>query len=1072
MHDNLNTIEGIYKDPSWYEAFTLNERVSALQCCNKTTHTIKSEKFELWESLLSDPEDFERLLSAHAITSSDLNTICATPAKDLFSGTPLWLKDLVNAYTSFKPDGSFPRCIDELCQGLLLFIKPVVAKAWNELQADLRHFLEVSRMDLPGALLSLDSVTDILISSLPSQYRSLISRTLVLQLNIERKQNNLQGDTPEARFSHFLSMLGDSGYVFNVLREYPVLARRIIEVKDNWKAVALKFFVRLCSDWDEVLNTFFKDRPSTLGVLEGIEGDVGDKHAQGNSVFILRFTSGAKLLYKPRSLAADYHFQSLISWTNTRGFSPRLKAASVLDRGTYGWAEHINHESCNSTEGIKTFYMRQGGLLALMYILNAVDFHAENVIASGDHPILIDIEALFHQKRSSKDTMKTDSQDFYGDTVLKTGYLPRMFFSDSDSEGVDLSGMGKASNQVTPFKVPVWTNIGTDLMRVAFEHVPINEATNQPVTEGQQVAPDEYVEYIAQGFRSMYLLLERERTSLLNEVGPIMAFREDRVRYIARNTRFYADRLLDTYHPDLLKNGLDKDIFLSNIFRTPVFGNTGGDTLSLSEINDLTSGDIPIFYTQVGSRHIWDSNGLTTVDFFVSSGLDLVQQRIRSLCADDLARQLWFVRTSFATKSMGTQRRHRKDEVSVIAQDVRNQDFISVATHIAKRLDQLSLTHDRAHSWMGVTSQSGENWHISPVGLDLYSGLSGIALFFAYFEKVTGNKSYTTLTSDICSNIIRKTAETESMVQGKGAIGAFGSLGGAIYALSHLGSVLQKPELHQKAVELAQLLPPLIKSDCVFDVIGGSAGSLLSLLSLFKVKPSQGVLDIAVTCGEHLVEHLVKTDFGYGWPPSADHATAVLPLTGFSHGASGIGLALTRLYEVTSESHFKETALRGVEYERAFYNEIERNWFDLRDGPNSVRTSVSWCHGAPGIGMSRLSMQNHLEEAAAVDISNALLTTVEKGFGDNHCLCHGDMGNLDLFIHAEELYSNSSHIPKMSHIAGALKRTITNGGIVCGVPLGTETPDFMVGISGIGYQFLRTSAPKEVPSVLTLEAPA
>ena len=40
---------------------------------------------------------------------------------------------------------------------------------------------------------------------------------------------------------------------------------------------------------------------------------------------------------------------------------------------------------------MKRFYERQGGYLALLYMLQATDFHHENLIAAGEHPVLLDL---------------------------------------------------------------------------------------------------------------------------------------------------------------------------------------------------------------------------------------------------------------------------------------------------------------------------------------------------------------------------------------------------------------------------------------------------------------------------------------------------------------------------------------------------------------------------------------------------------------------------------------------------------------------------------------------------------
>ena len=65
---------------------------------------------------------------------------------------------------------------------------------------------------------------------------------------------------------------------------------------------------------------------------------------------------------------------------------------------------------------------------------------------------------------------------------------------------------------------------------------------------------------------------------------------------------------------------------------------------------------------------------------------------------------------------------------------------------------------------------------------------------------------------------------------------------------------------------------------------------------------------------------------------------------------------------------------------------------------------TAWCHGAPGIGLARLCSLQHLDDAAIrAEIGTALQTTLAQGFGGNHSLCHGDLGNLELLLQASEM---------------------------------------------------------------------
>ena len=83
------------------------------------------------------------------------------------------------------------------------------------------------------------------------------------------------------------------------------------------------------------------------------------------------------------------------------------------------------------------------------------------------------------------------------------------------------------------------------------------------------------------------------------------------------------------------------------------------------------------------------------------------------------------------------------------------------------------------------------------------------------------------------------------------------------------------------------------------------------------------------------------------------------------------------------------------------------NWPDLRDGASDKvatkpsRFQTTWCYGAPGIGPARLGALCPWRNAAVrFAIDAALETTRRQGFGANHSLCHGDLGNLDLFHEA------------------------------------------------------------------------
>src|SRR5262249_5359329 len=146
---------------------------------------------------------------------------------------------------------------------------------------------------------------------------------------------------------------------------------QLVQCLERWVSVSLEFLQHLCADWDALKTTF--THAHDPGLLVKVESSVGNQHRGGRSVWIATFSSGFQVVYKPRSLAIDVHFQNLLTWLNARGEYPPFRILTVLDRGTHGWVEFVSVKACNSTDEVWRFYERQGSYLALLYALEATD---------------------------------------------------------------------------------------------------------------------------------------------------------------------------------------------------------------------------------------------------------------------------------------------------------------------------------------------------------------------------------------------------------------------------------------------------------------------------------------------------------------------------------------------------------------------------------------------------------------------------------------------------------------------------------------------------------------------------
>lgn len=377
-------------------------------------------------------------------------------------------------------------------------------------------------------------------------------------------------------------------------------------------------------------------------------------------------------------------------------------------------------------------------------------------------------------------------------------------------------------------------------------------------------------------------------------------------------------------------------------------------------------------------------------------------------------------------------------------------------------------------SWIGLTLDDNDQWALDSAGFHLYDGLPGIILFLAYLGAVTREDRYTALALAATATLRGK---IEALLSSPMPIGAFHGWGGVVYTFTHLGVLWDQPDLLDEANRLVERLPMLVEQDERFDIISGAAGCIGGLLCLYSCAPSEQIRAAVVKCGAHLVERAICMEQGVGW---VSKGTARLPLAGFSHGAAGIAWALLEAAALTGEARFRSTALAAMAHERSLFCPAQGNWRDLREFDVSGQTPnrdgetfmTMWCHGAPGIGLARLLSLRHVDDAAIrAEIAAALRTTRKHGFGRTHSLCHGDLGNLELFLHAGRVLARPRWGHEALRVGSMVLENIATGGWRCGTPQAIESPGLMTGLAGIGYQLLRLADPTRVPAVLTLAPP-
>jgi len=262
-------------------------------------------------------------------------------------------------------------------------------------------------------------------------------------------------------------------------------------------------------------------------------------------------------------------------------------------------------------------------------------------------------------------------------------------------------------------------------------------------------------------------------------------------------------------------------------------------------------------------------------------------------------------------------------------------------------------------------------------------------------------------------------------------------------------------------------------------VLSGRSGAIAALVTLATLLGDASLLDAAAAQARELICDAEKSKAGWSWKSPSSFRN----LTGFSHGAAGVGHALLELYRAVGDTKYRAAAEQAFRYERRWFAADVGNWPDFRNGFERRRSigppfsyGTSWCHGAPGIALSRLRAFEILDDDGCRDEAIVALKTTHEttaeallGVGVNFSLCHGMAGNADVLLEGYRVLGaerSSDHVLAREVAQRGIDDAGGRRGWLCGTG-GGETPNLMLGLAGIGYFYLRLYD-RRIPSVLLL----
>lgn len=903
--------------------------------------------------------------------------------------------------------------------------------------------------------------------SLEATLHGKLSRLLVLELNAARVMGQLGSGNGQGGWARFLEISARREFWDALAMHYPTLLQRVDRIVRNRCAASLLFARRWVCDRSRLAPLCGGD----AGELEALSFGAGDSHRKGLTVAMVRCESGP-LVYKPRSVEIDAALRRFVRDVSEQHNEPlSIDVPSVVVGDGYGWAQFVAHRYAADESELHGFYRGIGQWLAIMRLLGGSDLHAENLIARGGSPVVIDCETLFTPRIAPKPSGLGSGPDLAAEliagTVLNIGLLPGRG-AGLGWRGVDSSAVGMLPGQQPMMTAPGLIEAGSDKAHIGTHLVEAPCSQNHPSAEP---ALFRYWPEVLRGFDTLTTTLQRlDCQSVLR--SRLKDFANCQVRVVPRATEIYAEIGRMLWHPISLHDEEQARTRASDLLaRMAANVSTAPDDPEViqAEIADLLEGDIPFFSTWASGGGLEGPRGTLwrqarpwiedTWQAWRQVDYGLERKIIRASLVSAYVNDGWMPEDTLLPASIRTgaiDSRRRRQAAAIMEGLIENA----------------ILGNDGSVAWIApVLGETG--WSVQPLGPDLYNGSSGIALLAgAYLREASAGRADSVEGVDrLFASALYTLALAEAKRADQQRLGAklrpqlpggYIGLGSQIWTYLVLaGWGMDGEEGLSRARKLAEGIPEAVAADETHDLLSGAAGAIVPLLILARMANDSGYRDLASEIGLRLRS---KAEFQQGqlfwrhqqWPDGVG---------GFAHGVSGIGWALSWLARESNDARHDRASREAFAFEEGLFDPEEGNWRDFRMLAGA-KTAAAWCHGSVGIGLAFAGLDPQQKDPKARELLRvAASATWRLGVGWNHCVCHGDLGAWELLREAVRAGVGPVEVTEAS-LLEMLLTSLEDHGPCCGVLRETFAPGLMPGVSGIAYQLLRAHPDSDLPSIL------
>lgn len=827
-------------------------------------------------------------------------------------------------------------------------------------------------------------------------------------------------------------------YILNKYKSLNVVLSKVIENISSYLKHVLTIYANDIADLKRYCN---RSILSDSILLESIDLFMGDFH-YNKSVTSFNFADGSRWYLKDRNTSNESVLKDFINLLNQYSAKVELGIPDSIDRGNHSWHKHIANTEVPPYVSLEDYYLNLGKLLCVFHILHSQDLIPDNIISSAGIPYIIDFECLFSKYN---DTLKGIDKE-YVNSVMGTGILPTWMLSGIDER-----------NSISSVLFAFWNG---------YSHLPIKEGIPKPITVN-------LIKNFVDGFKYIYNLIAENSETIISELKYLVECHKFCVsRIIIHPTSLYTLLLNEMTTPESMSNtNLVMELVTElNIEHLP---NSIHKSIRTSIIKSLENCSVPSFYIKADAKGLFDSFGTQIgedYDFSIETGLKNIYSRIHNLSEDDLLFQTTIIEDSIKTFLHATAIT-QFDKFKLIKCSQNRSILLEAATKIASIIETKIFNKD-GHINLVCKSRSQIDGHyqVLPMNFNIYDGYGGILIFFETLYNISHIDKYAKLSEGLFDSLIKDALQYIQEKQADANLSVLTGIMGPLYIMELFPDRYYNSEIYISIVNFVILNITKIES-C--DFMTGIIGILRFVLYSSKIDSNHKDL-LFTHCIDILKKNKhVRPDGCIYWSYADGHANLKkeLELGGFAHGSASAAAILYNAYEYCGDKEILSLAKGVLVHDSSFYSDEIEGWLDGRTSGEKI-DGASWCHGAAGVAVSRLLMFDHnSEDKQILNELNIAFKQMEKVMGLNICICHGMVGNLEVMNCIGNLINDKTYINIVKQWLFTLAdRVIKKESLLCGDDSDRELYGLFMGLSGLGYQFLRFYDWKNIPSLCNYSA--